>query len=154
MAAMDQWAVNAIVLHHLSRFFTAATMAGESLGASQGALASLLGNLSWAASPFYAKDREEQAAMAFGGALLGAFGPEVGERSAAVAEELGSLESAFLARQDLIVQAALRSLGEAGLLEASPAAVNEHVWKLLFPRLDYRQSLGDLVAQLRRSLAE
>ena len=151
---MDHWDVNAIVLHHRTRFFSAALLAVQQLDASDGSKLSLLGNLSWAGSSFFAKDREQQVAMAFGGALLGALGPGTVAGGAGVAEQLGVLERAFLDRHDEIVANAWASLSQSGLLDASPSAVNEHVWALLFPPLAYRQSLGELVLQLREVLSE
>jgi len=146
---MDRWAVNAIILSHVNRVFAAASLAVNTEALDPGTLVSLLGNLTWAASAFTAKDREEEATMAFAGALAGSLGPTLLASQSEASATLRACEREFLLRHDELVEIAWNSLGAAGLRSSnSCAAVNAHVWELLFPQLRYQQSVGELARQI------
>ena len=149
---MDRWDVNAIVLHHRSRFFLAATMAARDLGREPRSPLALLGTLAWAASPFVAEDEDEQAGLAFGGALAGRLADDGG--TAGLLAPLARVERALAARHDRLVEEIWKGLVDEGRTEASPSAVNELVWRRLFPEIEYGLSWGELIERLRLALVE
>ncbi len=147
---MDRWAVNAIVLSHVNRVFTAASLAASGGGLDPGSIAALLGNLLWAASPYASRDRTEEALMAFAGAITSSVAPSLlvrGDDETRAA--LSAAEREFFARHDELVDAACEALAAAGLQRStSCAAVNAFVWEFLFPRLRYGQSLPELAQEI------
>ena len=151
---MDVWDLNAIVLHHRTRFFTAATLAAERVDATGGDLAALLGNLAWAASSFHEGSHEDRATMSFGGALLGSLGAvAAGHSGGPVARRVAEIERAFGERHERIVELAQEGVERSGLAGGSPGAVNEHVWGFLFPGVPYAQGVGVLVRRLVADLS-
>lgn len=147
---MDRWHVNAIILAHVNRVFSAASfVAGGSGDISEGTTISLLGNLLWAASPYVAHNKTDEAMLAFGGAIAGTMGPafvgshdDQGDRNEAAEVE-------FHERHDQLVELVWRSLVAAGLDQTgSYSAVNAHVWQVLFPKLRYEQSFRGLARQI------
>lgn len=146
---MDRWALNAIILSHVNRVFAAASLAVTTEAMDPGTLVSLLGNLVWASSSFAAKDREEAATMAFAGAIAGSLGPTLLASESEASATLRACEREFLLHHDELVEQAWNSLGAANLRGSSScAAVNAHVWELLFPQLRYQQSIGELARQI------
>lgn len=148
MAAMDRWHVNAIVLSHVNRVFAAASfVASSSADVDEGTMVSLMGNLLWAASPYASNDVTEEALMAFGGAVAGTLGPAfVGHRHGGT-NEVAEVE--FREQHDQLVEYVWASLVEAKLDKSSSfAAVNAHVWNVLFPNLRYEQSFRALARQI------
>lgn len=146
--ALDRWHLNAIILSHVNRVFAAASfVASSSADVDEGTMASLMGNLLWAASPYISEDTSEEALMAFGGALAGTLGPAfVGHRGG---EANDAAEVAFRKGHDELVEMVWDSLVEAGLdKHGSYAAVNAHVWRALFPKLRYEQSFRALARQI------
>jgi len=147
---VDRWDLNAILLHHRTRFFQAADLAARSLERDPRAALALLGTLAWAASPFVAEDEEEQAGLAFGGALAS----QLTEAGGASLPALARVERELAARHDRLVDAIWSQLVAQGRTEDSPAAVNEFVWRRLFPEVEYGLSWAELVERLRVALAE
>jgi hypothetical protein len=112
---------------------------------------SLIGNLTWAASPFAARDRSTEAGMAIVGALLGSLAPDLAAAAAASSEDTqgspGWLERYLIQEHDKVLQ------WVAGKVEGqrmTPAKLNARVWELLFPQLPYRASLSQLAAAIQQ----
>ena len=147
---MDRWHVNAIILAHVNRVFAAASFgAGSSADINDGTMVSLLGNLLWAASPYVAHNRTDEAMMAFGGAIAGTMGPAFVARQEGQGDPNESAEVEFREHHDELVELVWRSLVTAGLHQnGSFAAVNAHAWQLLFPQLRYEQSFRALARQI------
>ncbi len=62
---------------------------------------------------------------------------------------IAALEREFHARHDELVEKVWESLGKAGLRTGkSFAAVNAHVWEVLFPALRYDQCLHELAIEI------
>jgi len=145
---MDRWHLNSIILSHVNRVFAAASfVASSSADVDEGTVTALMGNLMWAASSYASDSKAEEALMAFGGALTGTLGPAfVGHRDA---EGKDAAELEFLQRHDELVELCWQSLVKAGLhTSKSYAAVNAHVFRVLFPRLRYEQSFRALARQI------
>ncbi len=147
---MDRWHLNGIILSHVNRVFAAATFAaGDGAGVDDGTIVSLLGNLTWAVSPYVAEDSGKEGLLAVGGALAGTLGPVLsGERRGGSYDDVENLVRHY---HDQLVEFVWGSLVEAGLDEGgSYSAVNAHVWRVLFPKLEYEQSFSALARQISR----
>lgn len=145
---MDRWHLNGIILSHVNRVFAAAALAaGIRNDDDEGTLVSLMGNLTWAVSPYVSEDLGEEALLAIGGALAGTLGPAlVGDRHGVSYDDVENLVRHY---HDQLVESVWNSLVEAGLDEGGTySAVNAHVWRMLFPRLEYEQSFGALARQI------
>ncbi len=146
---MDRWHLNGIILSHVNRVFAAAALvAKERANGDEATLVSLMGNLTWAVSPYLTEDRGTEALTALGGALAGTLGP-------ALVADLGGgayyddVENLVRRYHDQLVEFVWNSLVEVGLdTSGSYSAVNAHVWQVLFPELKYEQSFRALARQI------
>jgi hypothetical protein len=151
MSRPDSWAINGIVLAHLNRFSFAASKATQAVHDRAGSLLGLVGNLTWAASPFGGGGRQQEAGMALLGALLGSLGPDAAGNAAAPAP-LAALEREFFSLHDQILTHVENALALEGPL--SPAQVNRRVWEIMFPQLPYGTSLDELADVLQGLLVQ
>ena len=111
----------------------------------KGALVSLAGNLTWALSPYTARDRLEEGGMAVLGALLGTLGPAAAERlGSSRGDPLQTLEREYLTDYDEILDVIWDRLEPADRQSSTPARVNRRVWEIMFPPLPYEASVADL----------
>ena len=152
------WDINAVVLHHLGRFFQAARAAisnrpdpAREDRALLGALVTLSGNMLWARSSFEAEDQDQERAMAYGGALIGSLaeralpaGEDRPRQRAAAA--LAALERQIHAVYDDLLCGLAGRLEAEGLSRGTPGQINEALWSFLFPCLPYGASQEELAS--------
>jgi hypothetical protein len=145
---MDRWHLNGIILSHVNRVFAAAAfVAREKADGDEARMVSLVGNLTWALSPYVTEDRSDEALMAIGGALAGTLGPSLIDDPVDAAYE--DVENLVRRYHDQLVEFVWGTLVEVGLDKSgSFSAVNAHVWRVLFPQLRYEQSFRALARQI------
>ena len=146
------WELNAVVLCHIERFFSAATMALQQWrDPDEELLVSLVTTSSamlWARSSFEAADREEEMSMAYTGAFISSVADRALDgltgTGARAALTLAGLERQVRAQHDEILARLQRRLAEPDLADAGPARVNLLAWELLFPRFPHDASVPEL----------
>jgi len=155
------WDLNPIVLSHTNRFFQAATLVVQTWNDRDdpllGALMELSGNMLWASSSFVAGSRQEEKAMAYSGALVGAMADLATKGNSGgngPAQALALMERQVRRSHDAILAFLARDLGAAGLEGVTPAQLNAAVWKRLFPEFSHELSLSELGEAIRAWLVQ
>jgi len=154
---LTPWDLNAVVLCHLQRYFSAVTaviQGWEDVGNRElGQLTSLLGNVAWARSGFVTDSRAEEEAMAWTGALAGALGDRLADLAGDRRHEALALVCAEERRVrehfDLIVEALAAELGDRS---PTPGELNRWVWRRLFPSYPWECGVAELQEAIRRRL--
>ena len=147
----SRWDLNAIVLAHSHRFFSAATRAvGRWLGRRRdrsGSLVALAGNVLWAQSPFISRGKGEEETLALLGAVTGTLADRVvgdGHDGRELLAVVGDQERQLRLGIDDVVDRLHRDLGYGEVVDPGPAHVDRWVWRRLFPAYPYELSTLEL----------
>ena len=159
---ISEWALNAIVLNHVHRFFAAATVAvvdwDRDLKEDEGTKLAVVGNVLWVESGFLASTDAGEEMLGLVGALAGSLGSAISEGGGVTTERmlqvLTEQEQKALGEVDVIVANLMTRLENTQVQCESLGAVNDFVWKNLFPGFSWPTSALGLRAEISRALFE
>ena len=155
---LTTWAVNAVALCHVQRFFLSAHTVAQTMDEVKddmlGEALTLLGNMQWARSSFEGRSPAEERAMAYTGAVLGSVGdrilPPSRGRAQAALSFVAWWEQELYQNWSGLIQTLWDGLPEADRAGMSPAALNAHVWSRLFPGYPWGEGVGALQQRMRQ----
>lgn len=156
---MTRWDLNAVVLCHCQRYFSAVTaviQAWEDADLQElGQLVTMLGNTVWARSGFVGADKGREEALAMAGAMTGTYGGQL----VGAASDLRRRALALVCAEERRVWEQYDQLldglaAELGARMMKPGELHRWVWERLFPQYPWGCGVAELQEAVRGRMAE